>query len=739
MPAERGGWFVRALGVGLLLILALRLTLSESPRESFSDLLSAAPGVVDPVGPGGGPATTVALGALTLLLVGVVAWTQARRRDLLVLGVAGAILACAGIATYHAADHFGATVGTIDLAMALVGGWGLGVLARDRMCRRLLLATLLAILAAWVFKGAYQYFIEFPDTRAFYAENKARIWAEHGWQEGDPAITLFESRMRSNLISSFLAFSNVCAAGLGALVLLGVGIGLATWSDWRKAAPAAVVPARKAATAAPRNWPGSAEISLTPLLLVLLTLLLICALVVLLGTHSRGGFVASVAMLTLFVLLWCGRAWTARRRRRLVIAGLVAAFALTTAVLAYGVAYHRLPEKSLRFRWHYWIASAQMVRDHRLWGVGLNNFGDYYMLYKLPESPEAVKDPHNFFVRYAAEMGLPAAGLALGLVGFLMLRPLLRRRTISVAAGADAGRASGPGPIPAGVAGVLLGVGFATVWFLIRAALVEPPAVYLWALNVFYAIAAAGGFWLAWMCLANLQDEDHAGRLCALAALAGAAAMLFYDQVNMGLVTGPVAMLFWTLLFMGHSASDASGGSKDEGVSRRWGRGVGGVLMAAGLAIALGGWWPVVTGADWGLGRFDERPLIRAAAAAARDGNAGGQGTEALRLVDAALERDPRSEGLRRWRIALRRAQGLPVAQDIDALLALNRTDVRLWLEMGTLASDWPAASRRAALKRARWLNEQLEPTEIMRLNPEEQARLDRALQALADNPAGNQ
>src|SRR5262249_9359745 len=81
--------------------------------------------------------------------------------------------------------------------------------------------------------------------------------------------------------------------------------------------------------------------------------------------------------------------------------------ALAAAVILYGITRHGLPTKSLLFRWQYWTASMPIIHQFPAWGTGLNNFGDYYLRFKAPSSPEDVQDPHNFFIRFAGEAGLP--------------------------------------------------------------------------------------------------------------------------------------------------------------------------------------------------------------------------------------------------------------------------------------------------------------------------------------------
>lgn len=260
-------------------------------------------------------------------------------------------------------------------------------------------------------------------------------------------------------------------------------------------------------------------------------------------------------------------------------------------------------------------------------------------------------------------------------------------------------------------------------WYVAHVMLSEPPNLYSWLFNWMTLLVAGGVFFLVVACFEQGEGQPAAeGRTPSLAALTGALAMLLYDQVNMGLVTGPVAMLFWTLLFLAQPALETSSGPPRTRIGGWSSRGMVwfGLLL---LAVPVIAWLPAPRPSmPWNVSSFE-----LAASTAARDGKL----EECLRNIDLALVLDQRSEPLWRWRIQVKRQLGKPIAEDIDHLLDLNRTGFRLWLDMGVMDSDWPREKRIAALKRARWLNEQLDKDEMMRLTATERERLESALQAL--------
>jgi O-antigen ligase len=110
------------------------------------------------------------------------------------------------------------------------------------------------------------------------------------------------------------------------------------------------------------------------------------------------------------------------RRRLALVLGVAGSIAL---VAASGLAIAGLlPERlnPLRqtggFRIALWLSSLEMLRDHPLFGVGLDNFGHLYRQFYLRESGAAepsLSHPHNWILHVWLQLGL------LGLAGFAWL------------------------------------------------------------------------------------------------------------------------------------------------------------------------------------------------------------------------------------------------------------------------------------------------------------------------------
>lgn len=132
-------------------------------------------------------------------------------------------------------------------------------------------------------------------------------------------------------------------------------------------------------------------------------------------TFSRGallvGLPAGVAAITLFHL-------ARHRRRYLRRIGAVAAASLALIAVAlvplsqtarFGAVFDFMPGRTAFFRFKLWQASLNMLADHWLVGVGLNNFLYLYRTrYMLPTAwlEPNLSHPHNIILDYATRLGV---------------------------------------------------------------------------------------------------------------------------------------------------------------------------------------------------------------------------------------------------------------------------------------------------------------------------------------------
>ncbi len=703
--ADRRSALATLLLLGILLILALRLTMTETFRAPLSERLRAAQDtpefLIKPTVPGSTLTVGLAIGVLLLSGLALLV-TPAPGRAWRCLAMIAGLLVLAVASTCRAAAPFPALLGTCDLALALLAGWAVSILARSVERKQLIFCILFAIALAWSAKGFYWRFVELPDTIHYYEENKARIWAEQGWTATSKAKSLYESRMFSREVPGFLTFSNNFAEALIplAMVVLGlVALGVRHLvREIPSAAPPLPVrghsaPVKSRAAGPPQDAAG--ERPAFAVLVGATVLLLLALVVVLLLTASKG---ANAALAICALLFLAGIAWPSfivRYRTAILRSAVVAMLVGAAAVVGYGLIRHGLPSRSLLFRWHYWTAAVRIIHDdaHAILGVGLNNFGDYYTQFKVPYSPEDVKDPHSIFVRFASELGLPAAGLVAVLIASYFRRAF---------AGPAPPAAAGEPPRRRSLAGTaLVGLAFCTVWWTIRAAVAEPPVdwatrAWLTVFDIFYGMLAFIGLLLAAAQFQILRAAAAIRVLCLAVAL-GAAGMLLYDQVNMALVTGPVAMFFWVLL--GACEPPETESDVLAAPPARAARVTGGMMIAAAAVLVVLLWVPVAEHSlpwDNTLREGRVRELL-----------ARNEPTRALAELDDAIAHDRRSVALLRWKVDIEAAAHRSTRDALRRIIELDPTDAVLLKTLAEMASDLPIPERIAALEHALWLDDQ--------------------------------
>jgi hypothetical protein len=706
-PSPRPRTWAFALLTLLGLVLALRLSLTEVVRETLAQKQSHLLARIDPSRyvdlPFVGPAVTTGFAGLTLLLAaGAAALASAAGalstdrilRWLLIAAVA--ILGWCSVLA--AANRFAAVVGLSDLVAVLAAGWAASLLCHQRLAgdrgRRLLVALFVAVLAAWVAKGLMQRFVDHPDTLAAFLKDRDQILRDQGIAPDSPGAVAYENRLRSAEVTGFLTLANVTAAGLVGLLTVLTG----------------VLAALVAGNARQRRDAAAGDVPTWAIYAVAAGAVLVLGVWVLLMTYSNGGAAMGVLCCAAAAAGVFLQPFVSRWRRVLVTLVVVGFVAGMVVVVGYGVHYGRLPSKSLLFRWYYWSAGAQLVHEHPALGVGLNNFGSYYTSVKNAAAPEDVADPHSFFVRLSAELGVPAAVLIAVLVVWTMLSATRAQSAVET-----------PPESPRLVNVMVVAGVLSLAWWLAQYLIAGPYDVYFLALALLSAVLTAAAGTATFSVLAGALPSTRMRALLA-AALVGAFGMFVYDQINMALVTGPVAMLFWVLL-----------GFADSGFAPAARRTVAGpalaLLTAAGGVGVLGFVWLPVIG---GTMRWDPAPheFHFLQAINARDP------ASAEAALDQALARSSRSMDLLRERIGVRRQLHEPVADDIRRVLALDRANARVRLAFALPPSDLPDAERARALWEALRFDALLAPDEPKRLSAQERQQIIDALKTL--DPAGS-
>jgi tetratricopeptide (TPR) repeat protein len=478
------------------------------------------------------------------------------------------------LSTVWAGDKFAAAVSGTHWLCACVLLWSAAQLVRDWAGLRLAAAVCAGLLLVQVGQGLYYRYVEHPELLREWEAHRETIIRQRGWDPDSFVARQFENRVRSGEMMGFTSSPNSYAAVLVLLMLVTMGAAVQRVADGDGAAWAAAPAATVVLAAAVVSFAGSR----TAVATAVLGPAMLAAVAVFrprLARHSRLAYAAGVA---------------------LVLLG-------AAAVVGHGVRHGTLFHDSLTFRWRYWVAAAKLFAAHPLAGVGWDNFGAHYLAYRLPVAAEEIKDPHNFMVRFATELG--AVGLALVVAWLLALWwDLTQHAAPATVAPATAEDDDQSKPVSvlgllaaAGVVGLVIGSVAGIDW--------SQPASYN-ALEVmrrvgFLCLFVVGSA-LAAIRSSQRQELDLRPAPWVLyATLVGLGLFLLHNLVDFSLFEpGPMFLFAWLCgSALGTRHGGASGG-------RRTGRGVMlGVFAATVVAwvIAAGGFAVPVALAE---GRADE-------------------------------------------------------------------------------------------------------------------------------------
>jgi len=258
------------------------------------------------------------------------------------------------------------------------------------------------LLLVLVAQGLNKRLLEFPDTvRAWYDRNsESSRWnylRQQGLEESDFRFQQFERKLLSGELRGFSNSPNTYAAVLVLCGLIAFGVLMQRLKDGDGV-----------------GWG------------ILILIAMIAAAFVLWHTHSRTAALTPILGVVLILLLARIQPWMARKARVVFAAAVILFFLGVAAVVGHGLAHGNLMEKSLTYRWYYWTGAWRMVVKHPIFGVGWGNFGWFYPEVRVPVASEEVQDPHNFFVRFFAELGAVGGVLAVAwmiLLWWEMSRP----------------------------------------------------------------------------------------------------------------------------------------------------------------------------------------------------------------------------------------------------------------------------------------------------------------------------
>jgi hypothetical protein len=392
-------WFDHVLYYVLLATLAVRPLICESYEPVQVPLLTALQATGGPT-----PAATAAMDTL-LLAAGGLALARSRRclaSPLVALGII--LLAAAVIVSSRAAgDKHLALLAGSSLVIGVLGGAALASLLQARWMLHTLLAALLATGCTTAIKCANQYVFESRQMREQWESVYKPELLRQGFDPQDPLFVNFERRMMAGESYGFLGHPNITGSCLAMWLLVAGGLLVGV-----------IILVFRVAAA---GWTDrSARILPVALLAAYFAVVGLAAGLCL--TRSLGAVMAALVGVIMLTFLGLTAGWAARHARTLVAALLAGYLAVIGLAAGYGLSKGTLPHPSLAFRWYYWTAAARASQDVPLIGLGRENFGTAYTLYKPARSTEEVRNPHNVWVSLLVELG------PLGLVGGLLLAVL---------------------------------------------------------------------------------------------------------------------------------------------------------------------------------------------------------------------------------------------------------------------------------------------------------------------------
>jgi len=395
---------VRPLSSVLLLglclsILALRVTYTESPTAQMLTM------------PGSLGDTVYSLTLSGLLIFAFVLWLLGSiftgrlvyRVTGIEIGLAAFGLASV-VSAWGASDKREAITQIVTLLGPLFAALLLVQILDHPAKVRVVLVVLVGLGIVSAYQSAEQFFISNAATIEQYEKDPRMLLEPLGIEIGTFQHFLFEHRLYSRGIRGFFTTSN-------------------------SAASFAILACAAAALLLIQRLRDSKAREVAPRYGLFAALAMILALAGLFLTQSKGGILAFFTGLALCGLLAGLDRWLPALKQRLPLVLVPLAVLLVAgagyAMIRYGMTHGRLPGgNSMLVRWQYWVASAKMVADRPLTGIGPGNFSDYYTHYKPAAALESVADPHNFLLSLLTQYG------PLGLIGFLAMVSLPLRRLI---------------------------------------------------------------------------------------------------------------------------------------------------------------------------------------------------------------------------------------------------------------------------------------------------------------------
>ncbi|MEM6314023.1 MAG: O-antigen ligase family protein, partial [Planctomycetota bacterium] len=376
IAAGHAVWLTRLAWVLAVAVVLARATVSEAVR----DVLPVGPLEGDEVAaPRGTLASTTAvlnllacLPALLVLTRRVIDPTYVLRPTIGVL-LALPLVAWACVSVAWADDKLVAAAESAHWVAAAALLFAVSQLVRTWLRFRQAAAVAIAVLVVLCVRGLFFQLDELPALQEQFAQERSAFLAAQGLDPDSPQARQFDRRINSGAPQGFSTSPNTFGATLVLGCLVAVALALQRMRD-KDASGLAALP-----------------VLAVPVALWLLYL-----------TSSKAGFGGLMLGVAGIVAVWrFGPAWGKLHPTAFGV-GLVM-FVLASAVGLMLLAAGLVPIASLTFRWNYWLGSASAFAQQPVFGTGIGNFGDAWLIHRPANAAEEIRDPHNTLVRFFVE------------------------------------------------------------------------------------------------------------------------------------------------------------------------------------------------------------------------------------------------------------------------------------------------------------------------------------------------
>ena len=490
------------------------------------------------------------------------------------------------------ADKFSSLIASTKWISCVALAWASKELVTDWKRFRLVAGFLFGLLLIYVAYGCNYKFVDLPNTVKQFNDHKEQFLAQRHLATGTFAARQFEEKVKLGEMFGFENSPNSFGAILSLLLIISAGLFIQRLVD-RK--PVAVANRSKSASSALMTSP--VDFQLTTLVIGLLAGSLMLVL-----TRSRTAIATPfiAASMLLITMKFVGKLRQNPVRSYLLFLCLFIFGCI--AIIGHGLFHGTLFHRSLTFRWHYWVGSASLLKNHLMRGVGWDNFGLFYLAHRLPIAPEEVKDPHNFIVRFFSETGVIGGVFLIGWQLRLWWELTFSGSTIEsnhAQHNVDSAR------VPAfSIVLAIVGIGMLISIFI--SADISSPAFDIECLmRVLYAAVFLVGTSL--VCISSLTqptlNESPAPRLlyCMIASIA---VFSIHNLVDFSLFeNGPMAVFFLVVgSVLGVRSHIATTGTTTGAAasSHRWNLMVFSGFCILVLAVIIGWWVPVLQSQESG-------------------------------------------------------------------------------------------------------------------------------------------